>query len=123
VKLDLSWIKQSEENTLNSMISPTRINQRDSFHEGNSRVQSVLAEVPTTDIFIRKYNNKLKKIKTALNPVEKISSNSIKVDQKLLEKMILLNEELNNGDEWEKGLIIELTNLFLNSYNYSIFLS
>jgi hypothetical protein len=127
VNLDLSWLKSNSqlENTsksLNNLIAPTRFAPRDSLDPTTPRCYTNLPEIQSSDIFIKKYNNKLKKIKMALNPVEKIASNSVYCDAKLLEKMISINQDVGSHGVWHKDLILEMTNLFLNTYNYSIYL-
>lgn len=124
INLDLSWIKKSDifDNTITSLASPTKLVSRDSINDGASKNYHNLNDVQTSDIFLRKYNNKLNRIKDALNPIEKIASNSLSVDKKFLEKMLSLNQEIKSDSVWETQLVIELTTLFINTYNYSIYL-
>jgi len=124
VNLDLRWLKHQAENTssINNLIAPTRFAPRESFEPNAPHHYTNIQEVQSSDIFIKKYNHKLKKIKMALNPVEKIASNSVSCDTKLLEKMISINQETGSGTNWYRDLIMEMTNLFINTYNYSIYL-
>lgn len=124
INVDLTWIKKSDifDNTVTSLASPTKLVSRDSYNEGNSKNFHNLNDIQTSDIFIRKYNNKLNRIKEALNPIEKIAANSLSIDKKFLEKILSLNQEIKSDSIWETQLVIELTTLFINTYNYSIYL-
>jgi hypothetical protein len=92
VNLDLNWMKRGS-------FSQSNLGPRDSLLPGQNAITNI-SEVQSSDIFIRKYNSKLKKIKNILNPIERIASNSIFFDQKLIERMISANEDIVSYPGW-----------------------
>ena len=100
VNLDLTALKVENqlESTFNSIANTTT--PRHTFNELNGEIPTPrnvtnFAKVQSSDIFIKKYNNKLKAIKHALNPIERITMNSISCDSKILEQLANMNIQGN----------------------------
>lgn len=124
VRLDFNWIdidlhieKVLDKNLL--MGSPSKLS---SIPKSNSMVlletYKATTGINTSHIFTTKYIRKLQALVQPSNAIEQASTNFIMCDSKLLQKILSINEGSNISSKVSNDLIIDLTTLFLNTYNY-----
>lgn len=125
VALDLSFVNIDHhlEGKLNKKVSkynsPSKYCSTQSYRNiATPRKMTRLAEVPSTEIFAINYNSKLQRLaqSTFYNNVQSYIYCGSKALERLFDK-----EEGIEGNE--KQLIVELSELVVNSYNYAAFLT
>jgi len=83
-----------------------------------SEVCKAVTDINTSQIFTNKYIKNLQTLVQSSQALQNSSPNFITCDSKFLEKIMAISEGLGNNSKINNGLLIDLTILFLNTYNY-----
>lgn len=129
VALDLSFINIDHhlEGKLNNKVlnyaSPSRYSSIQSYRNiATPRKMTNIDEVPSAEIFAVNYSHKVQKL--VQNSYYNNVQNYVYCAPKALERILTANNELRDQIEGGgKQLVVELSEMVLNSYNYSLFLT
>ncbi len=124
IQLDLKWFgldmyieREIDRNLIRGDAAKTQLLLKPKYMTLTQTTKAV-SDINTSSIFTSKYVKNLQAMIQSSQPTQDTAINFIACDAKLLQKIMAINEGSINSSRSNNDLIVDLTTLFLNTYNY-----